>query len=150
MIQCSWVISMFILYGTKVFNKIIGYFGEECECPNCHKKYKRRLLKSNSWIHIFYIPFLPLGSSYKAICPMCFKQEKLKRKQVRELKKLPDESGQSIDTYIIHHSDDKYEIWVKDMNGKEELCVLNNLNKTQIKNFKKNMGLKNIETKEVE
>ena len=141
-----------IIYGTKIFNKILGYFGLEHECENCHKKIYSRLLKSNRWIHIMFIPLIPIGAKYKKICPYCFKQEDIKRKEAKELMEQPDNSGQSIDAFILHHANNKtgYEIWVINNNTQEKKCVLNNLNRTQINNFKKNMGLKNIKIEEVE
>ena len=141
-----------IIYGVKVFNKIIGYFGEVHECDNCHKKYKSGILKTKKWIHIMFIPLIPIGTSYKKICPICYKQEKLTKKEAKELMKFPDNSGQNIKTYIIHHSGNKngYEIWVEDLNSHDKSCVLANLNKWQINNFKKNMGLKNVNIEEVE
>lgn len=97
-----------------------------------------------------FIPFLPFGSSYKKICPYCFKSDELKRNEAKELMKFPDNGGQYIETYFIHHANNKngYEIWVRD--AKENYCVLNNLTKGQINNFKKNMGLKGINIQEVE
>ncbi len=141
-----------IIYGVKIFNKILGYFGEEHECENCHHTYKSRLLKTSKWIHIMFIPCIPIGASYKKICPICYKNENLTRKQAKELRKNPDTTGQYIETSFIHHMNNNngYEIWVNDPKSGGDVCVLNNLNKTQIKNFKKNMGLKNINIKEVE
>ena len=141
-----------IIYGVRVFNKILGYFGEVCECENCHNKYKKRLLKTSKWMHIMFIPFCPFGSKYKEICPICYQQKNITKKEARELKKNPDTSGQDIETYVLHHANDKngYEIWTRDVNGSLNECVLNKLNKTQIKNFKKNMGLKNFAIKEID
>lgn len=143
---------MLIFYGVKIFNKIKGYFGNIHECENCHRKYRYRLLKTSKWIHIMFIPLIPIGSKYKKICPICYKQEEISKKEAKELMNMPDNGSQNVQTYVIHHINNKngYEIWTKDINGKEEVCVLNNLNKTQINNFKKNMGLKNIVIKETE
>lgn len=142
---------MFIIYGVKVFNKIKGYFGEVHECENCHRKYKSRLLKHSKWIHIWYIPFIPFGSSYSKICPICYKEDQLTKKEAKVLMTMPDSIGQNVVTYYVHHRNtNTYDIWTKDMNGTEEFCVLSNLNKFQIKNFKKNMGLKEVTIKEVD
>ncbi len=141
-----------IIYGTKVFNKILGYFGEEHECENCHKKYRSRLLRIKTWMHIMFIPFCPFGTKYKKICPICYKTETITKKEAKKLMELPDTTGQSIETYIIHHTGNKdgYEIWVNDTIKNKKYCVLKDLNKTQINNFKKNMGLKKIKTEETE
>ena len=99
-----------------------------------------------------FIPFCPFGTKYKEVCPICFKQKELTKKQAKELMKLPDNGGQDIKTYVIHHMGDKngYEIWTHDINKNEKNCVLSKLNKTQIKNFKNNMGLKELLIEEVE
>lgn len=71
-----------IIYGTNVFNKLLGFFGEVHERESCHIKYRSRLLRRKTWMHIMFIFFCPFGTKYKKVCPICFKQEELTKKQV--------------------------------------------------------------------
>ena len=101
-----------------------------------------------------FVPLIPFGTSYTKVCPICFKTEKLKKKEAKELMKMPDLDGQNIDTLFIHHSSasnkDGYEIWAVDNRTNQRTCVLKDLNVYQLRNFKKNMGYKDAPVKEVE
>ena len=142
---------MFIFYGIKVFVKNLGYFGNTWQCPHCQKAHKSRIIKTSKWIHIMFIPCIPVGSSYTKVCPICFNSSNLTKAEAKELLSMPDNNSQAINTYFYHHSNNKngYEIWTQDMHTGEKFCIYNNLNRTQIGNFKKNMGLKEISIIEI-
>lgn len=141
---------MFIFYGVKLFVKNLGYFGNINQCPHCKTSHKSRIIKTSKWIHIMFIPCIPIGSSYTKVCPICFNSENMKKSVAKELMNLPD-NNQVINTYFYHRGNNKngYEIWTQDMQTKERYCIYNNLNRTQIENFKKNMGLKSIQITEI-
>ena len=145
---------MMIVYGTYVFSKFKGYFGDEVECPHCHKNYKKSYVKYSTWAHLCYIPLFPIKIKYASMCPICGWGEELKRKEAKaEMLNSKDEE-QRLDTYAKHilakkpkgimSVDTSYELYVKDLNKNEAICVVSGITKDTVKEMKKDRGLNKI------
>ncbi|MCR5146494.1 MAG: zinc ribbon domain-containing protein [Clostridia bacterium] len=148
-----------IMYGTKVFTKFKGYYGEKVECPCCRKTYKKSYVKYTTWFHINAVPLFPVNFTYYKMCPICGDAEKVKVKQAKaEMVQTGELEGQQLEAYAKHilankpkgflAVDNSYEFWVKDLLTGEEICVATNLTKNQIKDMKKERGLKDFKTYE--
>ena len=142
-----------VVYGSHVFPKFVGYFGEKVLCPNCHKTYKPAYVKNSVWGHIYYIPLIPLKTYYNKICPVCGYGDMLKKKDAMvEMAKPTDDSRQEFQYYAKHilankstkmlQADTSYEIYAKDLVSGEETCILAGVPKGRVKGVKKMFGLK--------
>lgn len=134
-----------VIFGVFNFYKPLGYYGEECVCSKCSSKYKSELLRWRAFFHISLIPLIPLGSNYIRVCPRCLNSVNITKKEAKELLSHPDTTNQNFITYAKHKKDNNiYEIWTKDTVNGIETCAINNLNKGLFKDYKKGLGLKNI------
>ena len=149
-----------IMYGTKVLTSFKGYFGEKEECSCCHKAYQKAYVKYKTWFHINEIPLFPVKFRYYKMCPICANAEELKVKQAKaEMAATGNTESQQLKSYAKHilankpkgfmAVDTSYEFWVKDLKTGEEICVATNLTKYQIKDMKKERGLKDFKIYDV-
>lgn len=145
-----------IMYGTRVFTKHEGYFGEKEECPVCHKIYQKGYVKNSVWAHLNYVPLFPIKKTYFKMCPICGHGIELKSKEAKdEMLNINDLSDQNLEVYAKHilakkpkgimSVDTSYELWVKDILTGEEMCIATELSKDIIKRVKKERGLKKIQ-----
>lgn len=147
---------MFIEYGTTTFAKNYGYFGEKEECLNCHKTYVPEFIRMKTWAHLSMVPIFPMKTRYYKSCPVCGASHELKSSEAKPLM-VNQNTEQSLTPYIKHvlknkptkGVDTSYEVWVKDNVTGEEFCVRTGVMKNQIKDIRKDRGLKKIETVEV-
>ena len=149
-----------IIYGTRVFRKMSGYYGERQECTNCHRIYQKGYVKNTVWVHLDYIPLFPVKKSYFKICPVCGRGIELKSKEAKmEMSNSTTMSNQNLEVYSKHilakkpkgvlETDNSYELWVRDLVTGEEICIASDVSKDAVKNVKKNRGLKKIEIKDI-
>lgn len=40
-------------------------------CPNCHNEVRFQLSELRTWITLFFVPVIPLGSTFEERCPIC-------------------------------------------------------------------------------
>lgn len=142
-------------YGTRVFSKLLGYYGEAEECPVCHRTYQKGYVKYNKWAHLNFIPIIPTGKRYYAVCPICGNDKELDKKEAKAvIKNTTTPSNQSFNVYAKHimankpkgilADDTSYELWVKDLVSNEEVCVATDFTKDTLKDMKLERGLKKI------
>lgn len=150
---------MIIIYGTKVFTKHMGYFGEKVRCESCQNEYPNAYVKFSTWVHLCYIPLFPVKKIYYKMCPICSSGVELKSKTAKaEMKSLPKADLQ-LEIYAKHilankpkkifATDTSYELWVKDLATGEDICVSTGITKEHIKRAKKARGLKKLEIKQI-
>ena len=143
-------------YGTKVFTKSMGYFGQIEECPQCHKKYKKEMIRAKKWAHFDEIPIIPAGTSYYFACPVCGLGKQLDKKDAEAIMQAPsDPHQQSLETYAkrlvakkpkkLLDPDKSYELWVRDLITGEDMLVKADLSKMEINMEKKDRGLKKMQ-----
>ena len=146
---------MLVVYGTHVFTKFLGYFGQPEECAQCHKKYKKSMVRVKRWAHLEFIPIFPCGSSYFYSCPICGFGTELKKKDGKAIIEAPsDPHQQNIQIYAKHVAanrptkkfavDSSYELWARDLITGEDFCVRNGQTRDNLKSEKKSRGLKDI------
>ena len=146
----------FIIYGTRYFTKFEGFYGEKEECPYCHKVYKKAYVKYTKWAHICHLPIFPIKKTYFKMCPICSNGVELKSKEGKEeMENANNTDEQKLEAYAKHilikkpkgilEADRSYEFFIKDLITGEEICVASDLSKDDIKNMKKDRGLKNIQ-----
>lgn len=142
-------------YGTSVFTKRKGAFGNREECPVCHRVYKKEYIQVSTWGHLCYIPLFPMKKTYFKMCPICGNGFELDKKQGKvEMQNVMDSSVQNVMVFAKHilankksgllASDESYEVWVRDLTTGEEICIVANVSKDIVKKIKKERGLKNL------
>lgn len=151
---------MWFIWGTKVFTSFKGYFGGREECPNCHRSYIPSYVKATTWAHFDYIPIFPVKSKYYKMCPICGHNHELKSQEAKALMINMDNGTQQLAVYarhVLHNKpekkfqiDNSYELWVKDLVTNEDICVATGLTKENIKNAKKNRGIKAMDIIDVQ
>ena len=144
-----------IIYGTRVFTKHQGFFGQREECPNCNRIYKKAYVKNTVWAHLDYIPIFPVKKTYFKMCPICGVGMELKSKQAKlEMQNTYDMADPNLQVYAVHilaqkpqgimATDNSYQVWVRDLNTNENVCIASNTTKDMVKQIKKERGLKNL------
>lgn len=144
-----------IVYGTHVFTKLTGYFGQREECPFCHRIYQKGYVKNTVWAHLQYIPLFPVKKIYFKMCPVCGRGLELKNKEAKA--EMANGNGgyrQEFTAYAKHilakkpkgfmATDASYEFWVKDMSTGEEILVASEITKDMVKQIKKSRGYKKL------
>jgi hypothetical protein len=58
-----------IIYGFK--RTTIGFQEQSIKCPSCEKESMADLMITARYLHIFWIPFFPLGKRLDIICKEC-------------------------------------------------------------------------------
>ncbi|MBQ1411338.1 MAG: hypothetical protein IIY94_08700 [Oscillospiraceae bacterium] len=146
---------MMYVYGTKVFTKCIGSYGQEESCPACGKRYKQSFVRCSKWAHLDYIPIFPMKKTYEKICPICGHGVTLTNKEAKaEMAASQKDESQHIEIYAKHilakkpkklmEADQSYEIWARDLNTNEETRLAFDVSKEIVKETKKARGLKKI------
>ena len=149
-----------IIYGTRYFTKLAGYYGEKEECSNCHKTYKKAYVKYTKWAHLNYLPIFPMKTTYFKMCPICARGVELKNKEGKaEIQNSNDTNEQRLEYYAKHilinkpknifDADISYEFWVKDLDTGEEICVASSLSKDSVKDMKKDRGISKLRIEDV-
>lgn len=143
-----------IVYGTHVFTKLMGYYGQREECPACHRVYKKGYVRYTSWAHLEYIPLFPVKKRYFKMCPACGRGMELKSKEAKAEMQNDDGTRQEFEAYAKHilakkpsgimSVDNSYEFWVKDLVSGQEILLESDITKDMVKRIKKNMGFKKV------
>lgn len=62
----------FVILGLKDRQKTIGAL-DRYQCPDCHNTSTWHLIKTRTWLRVFFVPVLPLAGSvsYWRTCPVC-------------------------------------------------------------------------------
>ncbi|MBQ1373589.1 zinc-ribbon domain-containing protein [Candidatus Saccharibacteria bacterium] len=141
-----------IWYGTKVFTKFQGYYGDRTECPYCHSVYRDAYVKYTTWAHLYEIPIFPIKVRYYKMCPVCGNGVELNKGQAKNEMLSVGQTDQRLEAYSRHilagkpkgilAVDNSYEFWVRDTMSGGEVCIATGLTKDAIKEMKKRRGLK--------
>lgn len=62
---------MFVIYGTKVFEKKLGRSKTMIRCEHCHNEAFWSYLRMRRWVTLYYIPIFPVRSHNVFRCPAC-------------------------------------------------------------------------------
>ncbi len=62
---------MFIIWGTRVMNKVLGYFNQPYKCGRCNNVSNFKLIRQRKWFTLFWIPIFPIGTKHFFGCPVC-------------------------------------------------------------------------------
>ncbi len=139
-----------IVYGTKVFTKALGYYGEKQQCPNCQRVYSKSLVAYKKWAHLEYIPIFPVKTTYYHMCPICSQGYEVDKATAKNMLAGQPVTDQNITMFAKHFrarkpkglltADTSYELWVKDLMTNEEICIAANISKDHIKQEEKTRG----------
>lgn len=151
---------MIVFWGTHVFTRFVGFSGDNSACRNCGLGYKKRIVKESHWAHFEYIPLFPVNIKYQIICPVCGNRYTVDHiDMVLDFEPLKSDPQPDIEVYAKHilakkpdgafKTDYSYELWAKDLHTGNETRLGTNCTKTNVNNFKKNLGYKKLEIIEV-
>lgn len=73
---------MFIIWGTKSFEKVLGYSQMSYQCGHCNNASQYKIFRRRKWFTLFWIPIIPLGSHYFIACPICNYGREIKKAEV--------------------------------------------------------------------
>jgi len=75
---------MFIVWGTRGYEKLLGKSVVYRECPNCHNTNNYIIKKIGSKFALFWIPLFTISSKYYMICPICNHGTEITKEQAKE------------------------------------------------------------------
>ena len=144
----------YFVYGTKVFTKLLGYFGPNQECTNCHRTYKRAIVRYSSWFHFDYIPIFPTKTQFVKMCPICGAGFELRKADAKQEMQAGNDGFPGFEPHAKHimankpkgllATDNSYELWLKDLSNGEEICIGSEITKEDIKILKRERGYKKV------
>lgn len=130
-----------IVYGTHHFNKNKGIYDQKTPC-SCGKVYSKIYIKQNRWFHIDYIPLIPLGSKYYAICPFCADGREITNKVAKQ-RIAAGPAPADITLYARHIASVKrYELRAREIATGEDMFLAGDLKKGELKEQLKSRGMK--------
>ena len=136
---------MLVVWGTHHFHKNVGHYGPVQTCPNCGSTYQKDYIKESNWGHIYYIPLLPVGSSYYKVCPICYASEKITSKQAKEeMNSFPPVNQSLVPRVIRHTGSGNYDMYVEDQLSGHKYLLCEGAAKSRIKEIEKNRFYKNV------
>ncbi len=63
---------MLILFGTRRMNKEMGVDNRQLyKCPHCNNVSHYKIVRNRLYFTLFFVPVLPLSSTYYEVCPIC-------------------------------------------------------------------------------
>ena len=80
---------MFIIFG---YRTLLKNFGEVFKnmCAHCHNEKYWVLSRASKWFTLFFIPIIPISSTYFLRCPVCKYGTKLDHEQVEKMKPIAE------------------------------------------------------------
>lgn len=61
---------MILFFGTRTLRKVLG--SGPFRCPYCLEARAYQLVSERTWVHVFWIPVLPMGSARESVrCTVC-------------------------------------------------------------------------------
>lgn len=76
---------MFVLYGVRSKGKVIGTTKASESCMNCGKTSKWSIIKEKFFIHVFFIPLIPIKTKYRCECPHCTWWNYIEKREAKEI-----------------------------------------------------------------
>lgn len=81
---------MFIVFGVRRLTRNLGRVG--LRCANCGAV-GLVLVRVARWFALFFVPVVPLGSTYVSVCPNCKRQERVAGELARQAQAAPAPQG---------------------------------------------------------
>ncbi len=76
---------MFIIWGFRNTEKILGYTEQPYRCTHCNNVAHHKVFRRIHWFTLFWIPIIPTSFKYFGCCPICNYGQQLKKEQAMEL-----------------------------------------------------------------
>ena len=76
---------MFIIWGTKDFNKSMGTLAPIWRCDHCQNESHYSVYRRRVWFTLFWIPLFPVYRNFYISCPICNYGKKLKKVEAKSL-----------------------------------------------------------------
>jgi hypothetical protein len=71
---------MFIIWGTRTFQKIMGNT-VMYTCGHCGNSNHFQIIRAGDWFTLFFIPIFPFYYRYLILCPICGDGSKVKKNE---------------------------------------------------------------------
>lgn len=75
---------MFIIWGTRGFEKDLGYTNVTCCYPHCNNVVNLIAKKIGRRFTLFWIPLFPIKLSYYILCPICRTGKLVSKNEIRQ------------------------------------------------------------------
>lgn len=82
---------MFIVWGFRDTEKILGYTEQLYRCEHCNNVARHKMFRRIHWFTLFWIPLIPTSFKYFGCCPICNYGKKLKKEEAVQLGKISKE-----------------------------------------------------------
>lgn len=76
---------MFIIWGTRNTEKVLGYLGTNFECGHCNNVSHYKAFCRKTWFTLFWIPIFPISVNYFVTCPVCNYGKKITKAEAQEM-----------------------------------------------------------------
>jgi len=76
---------MFIVWGSRVFHKVLGRTQKSYVCGNCSNENWFEVIKITTWFTLFFIPVFPFSFKYFVGCPICDKGNYITEDDAKQL-----------------------------------------------------------------
>lgn len=135
---------MIIVWGIRHFRKNLGFKGQKMTCPRCGKNYKRVYIKHPHYIHMMWIPLIPIGSEYYSYCPICFYGHQIKDDKLAKYEiKNPSPENQILNYKAVHYkATDRFDLYIIDGETQERFDILLNSSRKEYKTILKKRCIK--------
>ena len=80
---------MFLIGGAGNGSKDLGLRKNQL-CPGCKSRLGMQLIRTNGYIHLFFVPVFRYGVQYFLVCPACGHAYEISREDGRRLEHQPD------------------------------------------------------------
>ena len=80
---------MFLIGGAGNGSKDLGLRKNQL-CPGCKSRLGMQLIRTNGYIHLFFVPVFRYGVQYFLVCPACGRAYEISREDGRRLEHQPD------------------------------------------------------------
>ena len=94
---------MFIVWGTRVLKKEMGYTKNVFHCNHCNNDNHYKITRVRKFFALFWIPLIPYSSKYFVHCPICDYGYEVKKDALENLingEPAPSENTESNDSAL--------------------------------------------------
>lgn len=75
---------MFIVWGTKGFEKELGDTIIQDVCPHCSNEVRMQAKQAGRKFTLFWIPLFTISSCYYILCPICYHGKELNKNMIEQ------------------------------------------------------------------
>jgi zinc-ribbon family len=82
---------MFLIFGIKRMVRRLGTVF--AMCGHCHSPAAQVIVRRSTWLSLFFIPVIPLGSKYISTCTLCGSSTRIEKDQALHMVEVSRQSS---------------------------------------------------------